>query len=141
MTCLTLNNTKGSCPAILYISSHTECLSGDIERVNTTVQSAPRYGQCPKCSKFTLLYEGTISKNIQSAINLSRQCIQFTPVKVHSNTSYIIFQNTIALLIASEYKVHLWSDVHSLYTFTDSSGIVQNQLKRRLSHLGQMRKF
>ena len=35
----------------------------------------------------------------------------------------------------------LWSDVHSLYTFTDSSGIVQNQLKRRLSHLGQMRKF
>ena len=28
-----------------------------------------------------------ISKNIQSTVNLSRQCIQFTPVKVHSNTS------------------------------------------------------
>ena len=57
---------------------------------------------------------------------------------VHSSKSsqqhklYIIFQNTIALLIASEYKVHLWSDVHSLYTFTDSSGIVQNQLKKKL---------
>ena len=32
-----------------------------------------------------------ISENIQSRVNLSRQCIQFTPVKVHSNTitSYI----------------------------------------------------
>ena len=26
-------------------------------------------------------------QNIQSIINLSRQCIQFTPVKVHSNIS------------------------------------------------------
>ena len=26
-------------------------------------------------------------QNIQSTINLSRQCIQFTPVKVHSNIS------------------------------------------------------
>ena len=79
--CSMFNNTKCPYPAILFISNHTECLSRDIQRVCTTVLSALRYVQCPKCS------ECTISKNIQSTVNLSRQCIQFTPVKVHSNTS------------------------------------------------------
>ena len=89
-----LNNTKCPCSVVLCVSNHTEYLSGDIQRVGTTVLSAPRYGQCPTCSKSTLLYECSISKNIQSTINLSRQCIQFTPVKVQSNVSTLLYSKT-----------------------------------------------
>ena len=43
---------------------------------------------------------------------------QFTPVKVHNNTSSlypldISSKTQVAFLIANEYCVHLWSDVHS----------------------------
>ena len=58
--------------------------------------------------------------NIQSTPNLFRQCIQFTPVKVHHNTSnlypvVISSKTQVAFLIASKYYVHVWSDVQSLY--------------------------
>ena len=57
--------------------------------------------------------------SIQSTANLSRQYIQFTAVKVHNNTSslyplYISYKTQVAFLIASEYYVHVWSDVQSL---------------------------
>ena len=55
---------------------------------------------------------------------------------VHSsNTSNIIFQDTIALLIASEYKVHLWSDVHSLYMFKEESRVTGSS-EEVLEHIG-----
>ena len=109
--------TQNVCLEIFRELTQLYCLLQDVDNVQNAVNS------------LSVIWMYNI-QNIQSTINLSRWCIQFTPVKVHSNTSYIIFQNTIALLIASEYKVHLWSDVHSLYTFTDFSGTVQNQLKK-----------
>ena len=48
------HNMKCPYPVILLISNHRKCLYRDIQRVCTTVLSAPRYGQGPKCSKSTL---------------------------------------------------------------------------------------
>ena len=50
--CSMSNNIKYPYPVILLIHNHTKCLYRNIQRVCTTVLSAPRYGQCPKCSKF-----------------------------------------------------------------------------------------
>ena len=77
------HNPKCPCPAILFISNHTKCLSRDIQSLHN----------CTVCSNIWTMSQNAvnplspISKNIQSTVNLSRQCIQFTPVKVHSNTS------------------------------------------------------
>ena len=106
--CPMSNNTKYPCPAILlYPVAQNVCL----EIFSEFVQ---------------LYYLLQDMDNVQNAVSLSRQCIQFTPVKVHSNTSNIVFQDTITLLIASDYKVHLWSDVHSLYMFTEESRVTRS---------------
>ena len=62
---------------------------------------------------------GISMHNIQSTTGLSRHCIQFTPAKVHNSTSnlypiVISSKTQVAFLIASEYCVHLWSDVQSI---------------------------
>ena len=67
--------------------------------------------------------------NMRSTANLPRQCIQFTPVKVHNNTSSlypidISSKTQVAFLKASEYYVHVWSDVHSLYILIEASRIL-----------------
>ena len=124
---------------ILSTSNHTKCLYTDIQRVVcTTVPSPPRYGQCPKRSKSTLLEPRIISRckrylqyrkstlwythtlysdiqSIHSTANLSRHCIQFTPARVHNTSSLypldISSKMQTAFLIASEYYVPLWSGI------------------------------
>ena len=75
MICSMFDNTKCPYPVILLISNHTKCLYRDIQRVYTTVLSAPRYGQCPKYSP-TLWESHTLYtiNIIQSTGNLSRHC-------------------------------------------------------------------
>ena len=63
---------------------------------------------------------GISMHNIQSTTNLSRYCIQFTPVKAHNNTNSlypldISANSPVAFLIASKYYVHVWPDVQPLY--------------------------
>ena len=72
--------------------------------------------------------------NIQSTAYLSRQCIQFTRVRVQNNTSSlypldISSKTQVAFLIASEYYGHVWSDVQSLYIITEVSRMLQNQIE------------
>ena len=74
------NNMKYPCPAILFISNHTECLSRDIQGVCTTVLCPPRYGKSPKCSKSTLCY-----MNVQYP-TISSKFIQ-TMYSVHAGKS------------------------------------------------------
>ena len=72
--------------------------------------------------------------NIQSTANplssRSTLCIQFTPTRVHHNTRSLYplvnsSKTQLALLIANECCVHLWSDVR-LYTAME--------MARRLKH-------
>ena len=73
-------------PMIISMSSNTKCLFIDTQRVCTSVLSTPRYGQ-------TLNAE---VKSIQSTTNLPRYYSQYTPAKVHNNTSS--FFHSILLL-------------------------------------------
>ena len=50
------SNTKRSYPVILSMFNPAKCLYTDIQRVCTTMLTAPKSGQCPKCSKSTLWY-------------------------------------------------------------------------------------
>ena len=86
----------------------------------------PKYPKYNKSVQTMYLVHSSKSSQQHKLYYIPKQVILYSKTA----TQVILYSKTIALLIASEYKVHLWSDVHSLYTFTDFSGIVQNQLKK-----------
>ena len=109
-------NTECPYPAILLISNFTKCLYRGIQRVCTTVlQDKDNVQNAVNTLSVKRMH------NIRSTANLSRQCIQFTPVKVHNTSSLypldISSKTQLAFLTASEYQVHLWPDVQYIYVY------------------------
>ena len=95
VVCPLFTNTQMSVSCDLFnVPSHEMSLSCYPFYIQSHRMSVWRYSEslhnCTVCSNIWTMSQNAvnpISKNIQSTVNLSRQCIQFTPLKAHSNTS------------------------------------------------------